>query len=226
MEIIMENPMNDMYEALDGAADGAFAVDEELRIHIWNDAAEDILGYENADVVGQKCYQVLKGYDGENRLVCKACCHVAHLALKPLPVSNYDIRVRTSRGDRRWLNMSTITLKIGEEGDKKMIVHLFRDISHKKDDELLLHKILEIARRYHKIPLEPGSRKDLHQLVEKLTRREREVLALLTRGLTTKEIAETLSISPHTVRNHIQNILDKLEVHSRVEAITYTLQNR
>ena len=115
---------------------------------------------------------------------------------------------------------------MGEGEGKKMIVHLFRDISQKKDNELLLHKILEIARRYHKIPLEPANRKDFHLLAEKLTRREREVLTLLTRGLTTMEISETLSISPHTVRNHIQNILDKLQVHSRVEAITYALQNR
>lgn len=51
-----------------------------------------------------------------------------------------------------------------------------------------------------------------------LTRREREVLALLTRGLTNQEIANQLSISVHTVERHITNLYTKLGVRSRTEA--------
>ena len=50
--------------------------------------------------------------------------------------------------------------------------------------------------------------------------REREVLALLAEGLSTEEIAEALVLSLHTVRNHIQRIMGKLEAHSRLEAVT------
>jgi PAS domain S-box-containing protein len=52
-----------------------------------------------------------------------------------------------------------------------------------------------------------------------LTDREREVLALLTQGHTTDSIAGELSITPNTARNHIQRILYKLNVHSRLEAV-------
>ena len=52
-----------------------------------------------------------------------------------------------------------------------------------------------------------------------LTRREDEILGLLTRGNTHKEIAHELSISPKTVATHIQNLLGKLEVHSRAELV-------
>lgn len=52
-----------------------------------------------------------------------------------------------------------------------------------------------------------------------LSRREQEVLALLARGAGTERIAGELFISPTTVRNHIENILHKLRVHSRLEAI-------
>jgi PAS domain S-box-containing protein len=124
--------MDEMYEALVGAADGAFVVDEELRIQFWNKAAEEITGFGTGDILGQKCYQILQGYDEENRLICKACCHVAELALKSEPVSNYDITTRTNKGDRRWLNISVITSKMGGNGYKKMIVHLFRDVTQKK----------------------------------------------------------------------------------------------
>jgi PAS domain S-box-containing protein len=214
--------MKEMYEALDVAADGGFAVDEELRIQFWNTAAEEITGFSKGDVLGQKCYQVLQGYDDERRLICKACCHVAELALKSEPVPNYDIRTRTKKGDRRWLNMSVITSRMGGNGYKKLIVHLFRDVTQKKDGEMFVYRILEIAQLYHIIPFE---RKDPDHQIAKLTLREREVLTLLARGLSTREIAEALFISMSTVRNHIQNIFDKLGVHSRPEAIAYAYQN-
>lgn len=54
--------------------------------------------------------------------------------------------------------------------------------------------------------------------VEKLTAREQEVLALLAKGYLYKEIADHLSISINTLRNHLRTIYDKLHVHSRTEA--------
>jgi DNA-binding NarL/FixJ family response regulator len=55
----------------------------------------------------------------------------------------------------------------------------------------------------------------------RLTDREVEVLRLVARGLANREIAETLVISENTVKNHVRNILDKLHLHSRVEAAVY-----
>jgi DNA-binding NarL/FixJ family response regulator len=58
-----------------------------------------------------------------------------------------------------------------------------------------------------------------------LSTREREVLALVTRGLKTSEVTEALVISPDTARTHIQNILTKLGLHSRLEAATFVIEN-
>ncbi|MBI4454890.1 MAG: response regulator transcription factor [Acidobacteria bacterium] len=63
------------------------------------------------------------------------------------------------------------------------------------------------------------SRPDLVSLVT-LTRREHMVLKLIGDGMGTRMIADALSISVDTVRNHVQNIFSKLHVHSRVEAVT------
>ena len=52
-----------------------------------------------------------------------------------------------------------------------------------------------------------------------LTRRELEILRLVATGASTKTAADTLHVSPATVRNHIQNILAKLGAHSRLEAV-------
>jgi DNA-binding NarL/FixJ family response regulator len=61
--------------------------------------------------------------------------------------------------------------------------------------------------------------------VSKLTRREREVLALLSDGADNDAIAQRLVISPQTARTHIQNVLAKLDVHSRLEAAAFVMQN-
>ena len=63
------------------------------------------------------------------------------------------------------------------------------------------------------------------QLISSLTRREREVLALLTGGAGHDAIAERLVISPETARTHIQNVITKLGVHSRLEAAAYVRRN-
>lgn len=58
----------------------------------------------------------------------------------------------------------------------------------------------------------------------KLTPREHEILALLSRGDLVKEIADTLSISNWTVQGHVKNIFEKLNVHTRTEAVIKYLQ--
>jgi DNA-binding CsgD family transcriptional regulator len=59
--------------------------------------------------------------------------------------------------------------------------------------------------------------------VHSLTRREIEVLDGVAHGLCTAEIAASLHISRNTVRNHVQNILVKLSVHTRLQAVTHAL---
>jgi two-component system nitrate/nitrite response regulator NarL len=61
--------------------------------------------------------------------------------------------------------------------------------------------------------------------LNRLSPREREVLALLGRGWSNARIGEELYISPHTVRTHVQNILQKLEMHSKLEAATFAMQH-
>nr|WP_281358914.1 response regulator transcription factor [Flexivirga aerilata] len=57
-----------------------------------------------------------------------------------------------------------------------------------------------------------------------LTDREREVLRHVARGMSNRRVAEELFISENTVKNHVRNILDKLQLHSRVEAAMYAVR--
>ncbi len=60
----------------------------------------------------------------------------------------------------------------------------------------------------------------------RLTNRELEVLKLVARGLNNKDIANELFISENTVKNHIRNILEKLQLHSRMEAVVYAVREK
>jgi DNA-binding NarL/FixJ family response regulator len=60
----------------------------------------------------------------------------------------------------------------------------------------------------------------------RLTERELEVLRLVAQGLNNREIARQLFISENTVKNHVRNILEKLQLHSRMEAVMYAVREK
>ena len=57
-----------------------------------------------------------------------------------------------------------------------------------------------------------------------LTDREQQIIVLISEGRTGKEMAKTLGISPHTVERHRQNLMTKLDLHSRAELIEYAIR--
>lgn len=60
----------------------------------------------------------------------------------------------------------------------------------------------------------------------RLTDREPDVLRLAARGRTNRQIAETLGSAVNTVKNHVRNVLEKLHLHSRTEALMYAVRER
>ncbi len=60
----------------------------------------------------------------------------------------------------------------------------------------------------------------------RLTERELEVLRLVSRGMNNREISHQLFISENTVKNHVRNILEKLQLHSRMEAAMYAVREK
>ena len=82
--------------------------------------------------------------------------------------------------------------------------------------------IVAIARRV----AEARDRQAEQAPVEPLTPRELEVLRALTEGLSTPQICERLSITPNTLRTHVQNVMGKLHVHSKLEAVAFALRYR
>ena len=91
---------------------------------------------------------------------------------------------------------------------------LFRDVTASKE-------LLRLVQDRLRPPGADGSFPDAP-----LTRRELEVLRLMTMGVSTAQAAERLHVSRATVRNHVQNIFGKLGVHSRLEAVAFASKHR
>lgn len=193
--------------ALRRTGDGAAVIGSDGEITFWNAAAEHIFGCTSREVLGRPCWEVFGGCDDNRNELCSPGCHIMSLACRRQPVHSFDMRTRTHAGRPIWLNVSVLSAD-GARGP--LVVHLFRDVTAAKELLTLIHE--RPAPR--QAPVEPGDRR-------RLSRREHEVLGLLTEGLGNAAIAERLRVRRGTVRNHVRNLFGKLGVHSRLQAVAY-----
>lgn len=92
------------------------------------------------------------------------------------------------------------------------------------EGEVLIDPVM-LTRLLHSVALEREERRDALNLLEDLTEREKEILQLLAEGMRNDGIASKLFISPQTVQTHIRNILGKLRVHSKLEAVAFGVRH-
>lgn len=198
-------------------ADPAFAVNGMHNIEFWNKAAEEFFGIKKENAIGKHCGAILQG-DDECGTFCSKDCAVFHAAEKHNPIQNFDLKIMTSEG-RKWGNVSILIA----DQDKSVLpytIHIVRNIDVRKRLELLLRNFVLGATVFlpeKAVNLIATTRAPSRETI--LSDRELEVLQLLAKGKTTKEIAEQLFLSRTTVNNHVQHILKKLNAHSRLEGI-------
>jgi DNA-binding NarL/FixJ family response regulator len=107
-------------------------------------------------------------------------------------------------------------------GGEPCVVHILHDITDDRNREAFVQQVLQAASSLSTDP----PRKPADGPPVLLSPRETEILRLLATGASTRGIAEALCISPATVRNHIQQIMNSLHAHSRLEAVIKALQRR
>jgi PAS domain S-box-containing protein len=201
--------------ALAAAGDGACVVGADGRIVLWNRAAEKMLGYAARETLGRPCCDVFVGHDDDGNRLCYQGCHVMKLMDIGETIQSFDMKTRSKAGHPVWLNVSILRLPdAGPSGPAT--VHLFRDVTAAKELLTLVHE-RRAATAEREAGIDPKA---------VLSRRELEVLRLLAIGLNTRAAAERLHVSPATIRNHVQNLFAKLDVHSRLEAVAYATQHR
>ncbi len=92
------------------------------------------------------------------------------------------------------------------------------------DGEVLIDPTT-LTRLLAQVAREREAQRDALKLLNDLTEREREILQLLAEGKRNDDIAKQLFISPQTVQTHVRNILGKLRVHSKLEAVSFAVKN-
>ena len=210
-------------ETLDRIArskEAVFAIDAADRIVVWNKRAEELLGKPARAVLGKLCYDVIGGRDSQGNIYCYRNCPVAFQAREKQsdPVARFPLRVSGPGGNERWVEMSLFAIPSYHPA-LSTVVHVVRE--GKKTSSTLEKKLEKEAVRHD--PLWPMTSSEGEPVA--LTGREQEVLRCLARGMTTAGIAKKLAIAPVTVRNHIQSILQRLDVHSKLAAVVYAYRH-
>jgi DNA-binding NarL/FixJ family response regulator len=92
------------------------------------------------------------------------------------------------------------------------------------EGEVLIDPVT-LTRLLAQVAHERQEQADAMRLLDDLTEREREILGLLAKGQRNEDVAKLLFISPQTVQTHVRNILGKLRVHSKLEAVTFAVKH-
>jgi DNA-binding CsgD family transcriptional regulator len=200
-----------LFQALELSPDAVFITDRRNRIVFWNDAARLLLGFTEDEALGADCDALLGGCDAFGNRYCSDDCPVMRMANRGETVRNFSLTLRSKEQSTLTTSMAVLQLRAGAA------------------DEYFLAHIIHEAAPPETLPSPPrprlvAARESTDVRARKLTSREVEVLAMLAAGRNTPEIAERLHISQLTARSHIQNILEKLEVHSKAEAVAFAFQ--
>lgn len=209
-----------LFQALVHSPDAVFATDRHLRIVFWNPKSEHLLGYTADEVVGTSCATALNGCDVFGNRYCSESCPVTQIAIRGETVRHFGLQLRARDGHVVEMDVSILHLAV-RSPDDFVLIHILKPMDRpsaggaaQAGPEAPPRPMLVVVRE------SPDAR------ARKLTPREVEVLGMLAGGRPTPEIAERLHISTLTARNHIQNILEKLEVHSKAEAVAFAFQQR
>jgi PAS domain S-box-containing protein len=195
------------------SAEAILLMDPEGEILFANPSAKKLLGGKKRRLEGKTCYEILKGLDSQGNLFCSPECPVIKMAKQNKLAQNFELQTTRPNGKNLWLNVTTLLeSKTIRRGDSR-IVHIIRPIA--------VPQIVSNLQKSVILKLNQLSVKGLP-----LTPRQTEVLEDITQGLVAKQIAQKRNISLSTARCHIQNVLRKLGVHSKLEALTMVLKQK
>jgi PAS domain S-box-containing protein len=189
--------------------DAVYVVGPDYEIVHWDEHMESLTGVLSEEALGKPCYEAAMGEREDGGPLCAHGCSVMHLAQAHRPVSNFEMRIRTRSGERRWVNVSNLTI---ETDEGPYLVHLLRDTQGTHDALEMAHGLIQLSSKMDA----PAPRR--HD-VPALTPRQLEVLELLSEGRSVREIGKELYLSEATVRNHVRSLLQALGAHSQLEVL-------
>ncbi|MCQ3802547.1 MAG: LuxR C-terminal-related transcriptional regulator [bacterium] len=208
----------EIYRLLATAECGAYAMSLDQKIMFWNKGAERILGFQSDEVLGRRCYDVVAGRPpgGFNPACLQGCPSIRALRAGIVP-RQLTMQMLCASGERKtaWLTPMVVS---GAKNDAPLLVHLFDD--RPQPPERIPEGLkTELRMKGADIISDQPISTSPPEGIRKLTRRELEILRLVSHGRRVPQIAEELGISPHTVRNHIRNLRQRLNAKTKLDAV-------
>jgi PAS domain S-box-containing protein len=215
--------LRDTLDLLSRGGQAVFAMDSTDRIVYWNREAEKFFGHPAEEVLGKYCFETLAGRDVQGNIYCYRNCPIAHQARDPeeSAVADFDLDVKDAEGRLRRITVAVSVVR-DPRPSLSTVVHVVRESESGAPPTRLERELADQARD------SPPPRWPLlteNGPAAELTEREKEILRFMAQGLPTPQIARRLFISPVTVRNHTQNILQKLDVHTKLAAVVYAYRH-
>jgi PAS domain S-box-containing protein len=209
--------MNTFLDTVHRSLDAMFAIDGKQRVTVWNQACEDLTGISAVQAIGSPCHEILQGHEPSGRAFCGANCPLNQLARGGPPPPTFAMRISAKGGGKIQVNVGTMLIP-SSDNREWMVVHVMRRGHCKSSAGFFDRDDLgkDIIDEEHQKEMDEHASRGLCLLSE----RERQILRLLTHGQSTDAISGHLHISMTTVRNHIQRLMAKMNVHSRIEAVT------
>jgi PAS domain S-box-containing protein len=211
----------ELFALLEHTAAAAYTVTDRGEICSWNAAAEQLFGYMACDVLHREIDDVLAARDtlGTRALAGGPDAAVRQCHGSSHGIATFDLEVRVRAGHCVWVNVSTLVFDNHRTG-RRLFVRLAHDITQRRRKEELLDRMMAVARQPSTLA---GNASD-HARVEPLSDKERRILTLLAAGTNPVTVANKLSISAQTLRNHLHRVNRKLRTHNRLEAVTHALR--
>lgn len=204
---------------------GAYAMSLDQTIVFWNPAAERILGFRGDQVIGRRCYDVVTGLvpGGFTAACLLGCPSLRVLRGGDIPRA-ISMEMLCASGEHKAVSLTPMVVAPAEH-DAPILVHLFDDSTEGAGSGEVGDAVRsELQEQGAEIVSDQPVGASTPDSAPRLTRRELEVLRLMSVGRSTQGIAGELGISPHTVRNHVRHFRGKLNASTKLEAVVTAIR--
>ena len=228
----------DLLDLLSAGEPPAFANDQNHRIIFWNKGAERIMERTAAQALGRLCHEIFCGRDPFGNRFCGETCAVGATIKRRETMNRFEFTTG-ERSRTKTLGVTVVEIP-GSRPGLHIAVHILDEIDEKGRLARELARLGDprgplshapspdgaVPITLRTGPSATGRAPEIEASVaDQLSDREMDVLRAIASGQANKEIAASLHISVATTRNHVQHILKKLDVHSKLEAVALAFRN-